>query len=449
MSRNEEKATRLSFSLDRSKARSEPAPLRPSPLTSGLLSPDHRASEKVYIESLGVEEKREAAQKVEPSRQPTIILEPLNPTIFGLQHRKVKKAHRSVEAGDQQTAGSIPSWLKPRPKMESQYALEQHLRSLPDGNDTKGRNGDDNEKQSLSGKEFGLAALRSMGWREGERIGRMRLVATEGLKQRAIVTPIQFVPRPERLGLGADPNVATVVASGLKEPKRPASKPDLVAKPDAAGRTRHFVGIDEVLVTRPSSRKIKAESRVEIAGGVHAGLTGRVARISEDKAEVVLDMTEEPVQATLDQCKLIYPEDSNVAEPILNEEAGEDRGGWMHEGLAVRFKSRVWQGGRFYNKRGIVEHLNHDAQADDVYTAMIVLQSDKRRLLQDVPASALQACPSQVGRPAIVLRGEHAGSPCRLIEKLNNSTWMIQLDESMEVRAVLAIDLGEFTRPVH
>ncbi|GBF88414.1 hypothetical protein Rsub_01126 [Raphidocelis subcapitata] len=112
--------------------------------------------------------------------------------------------------------------------------------------------------------EFAKALLRGMGWRDGEGVGRSK----------AAVEVKQIVPRPERLGLGADP---AALPEHLKKPRvvRMGDKPkqDLVAPLGPDGRRRHRVGLDEALVPReetlPGPRPGK---EMRIAGGRHAGL---------------------------------------------------------------------------------------------------------------------------------------------------------------------------------
>ena len=45
-------------------------------------------------------------------------------------------------------------------------------------------------------EEFGAALLRGMGWIEGQAIG---------TRNKGLPVPIEYVPRPSRLGLGATP----------------------------------------------------------------------------------------------------------------------------------------------------------------------------------------------------------------------------------------------------
>lgn len=93
-------------------------------------------------------------------------------------------------------------------------------------------------------EEFGMAMLRGMGWTEGMGVGR----------NRRKVEPVEYLRRPERLGLGAKPAAPDLDAAKKKVVKM-GDKPavhakDLVLAPDEDGRVRHVRRLDEKLVHR-------------------------------------------------------------------------------------------------------------------------------------------------------------------------------------------------------
>ena len=117
-------------------------------------------------------------------------------------------------------------------------------------------------------EEFGMAMLRGMGWKEGMGVGR----------NRKMVDAIEYLKRPERLGLGAQ---SVGPSSKPKGPRKMGDAPidqqvrreDLVLAPDADGRQRHVRKLDEKLVKRediaPGPRVGKEMVVVE---GRHRGL---------------------------------------------------------------------------------------------------------------------------------------------------------------------------------
>lgn len=144
-------------------------------------------------------------------------------------------------------------------------------------NEKEGRGIDDEDLPDMSSveayeampiEEFGMAMLRGMGWKEGMGVGR----------NRQVVEAIEYLKRPERLGLGAQS------AGPISKPKGPRKmgdapidqqtrREDLVLAPDADGRQRHVRKLDEKLVKRedivPGPRKGK---EMVVSGGRHQGL---------------------------------------------------------------------------------------------------------------------------------------------------------------------------------
>lgn len=133
-------------------------------------------------------------------------------------------------------------------------------------------------------EEFGMAMLRGMGWSEGGGVGRSK----------KDVPAQEYVRRPQRLGLGAQPaalaakDAAAAAAAEAAKPKRPGdySKPkkaapgELVLPPDADGRQRHIKTLDEKLVRRTALAPGPAEGKaMRVVGGRHAGFTCTVQKL--------------------------------------------------------------------------------------------------------------------------------------------------------------------------
>ena len=68
-------------------------------------------------------------------------------------------------------------------------AFKEDMEDLPDQASM-----DDYEDMPI--EDFGKAMLRGMGWEEGKAVGRMH---------KGMVEAVEFIPRPGRLGLGAQP----------------------------------------------------------------------------------------------------------------------------------------------------------------------------------------------------------------------------------------------------
>jgi len=98
-------------------------------------------------------------------------------------------------------------------------------------------------------EEFGAAMLRGMGWEKGKAVGRNRN------KNNAMVEPIEFIPRPSLLGLGAQPVPIDFEEMKKKRKRKTMGKeePPKEYKPHVTsdGKVRHYRTLDE---PRTSSR---------------------------------------------------------------------------------------------------------------------------------------------------------------------------------------------------
>lgn len=129
-------------------------------------------------------------------------------------------------------------------------------------------------------EEFGRAMLRGMGWKEGE-----------GYNGKAAVEPIEYVPRPQLLGLAATP--APEAAPGrerkyIKPGESRDKKKDLVYM-DEQGRQRHVKKVGDRLVERGPTG-LQAGALVAIVSGPHSDLYARVVStggVSSDLRAVV------------------------------------------------------------------------------------------------------------------------------------------------------------------
>lgn len=116
-------------------------------------------------------------------------------------------------------------------------------------------------------EEFGMAMLRGMGWKEGMGVGR----------NRKVVEAIEYLKRPERLGLGAQ---SALPSSKPKGPRKMGDAPidqqtrreDMVLAPDADGRQRHVRKLDEKLFRREDLAPGPRVGKEMVLEGRHRGL---------------------------------------------------------------------------------------------------------------------------------------------------------------------------------
>ncbi|KAI9023311.1 DExH-box splicing factor binding site-domain-containing protein [Hyaloraphidium curvatum] len=133
--------------------------------------------------------------------------------------------------------------------------------------------------------QFGAALLRGMGWKEGQGIGRN--------KKNAMLNPIEFIARPELLGLGAQPADLPAPPTKSKRPPKPGESREPRGKDYAPvelddGRRRHYreIGVDHE-VRALESRAHKEGTTVVATAGQFKGWRGTVLRFRTKGKELV------------------------------------------------------------------------------------------------------------------------------------------------------------------
>ena len=135
--------------------------------------------------------------------------------------------------------------------------------------------------------QFGAAMLRGMGWKEGEAIGG---------KFKGLVEPIEYVPRMNRLGLGAtrDLELKPDYRHRQKQYIKPGEKRKQVsqvsAKVGADGKARNIKRASEQLYEEEVVR-MQRGAYVFITGGAHRGHAGTITRLHNLQADVRLALS--------------------------------------------------------------------------------------------------------------------------------------------------------------
>ncbi|KAL1499716.1 hypothetical protein AB1Y20_012403 [Prymnesium parvum] len=121
---------------------------------------------------------------------------------------------------------------------------------------------------SMPVEEFGKAYLRGYEWVEGQ-----------GINGKGAAEPIEYVPRPQLLGLGAQPKAPEPKTHKkfIKPGESREAKKDLIYV-DEQGRQRHVKKVGEKLVERGPTGMNKG-AVVAITAGVHEGLYARVVSV--------------------------------------------------------------------------------------------------------------------------------------------------------------------------
>ena len=116
--------------------------------------------------------------------------------------------------------------------------------------------------------DFGKAYLRGLGWEEGASVGK---------NDQEVIEPIEYVPRPDKLGLGANPKPQdnrNASKQFIKPGESREAKKDMIYVDDQ-GRQRHVKRVGDKLVERAKTG-FSQGALVAVTDGVHKGLYGRI-----------------------------------------------------------------------------------------------------------------------------------------------------------------------------
>lgn len=405
---------RISLSLDKTKQKQEPVPLRQSRVPIfGSDSSKAKVVAAPTISSVNVHQPTMTFPSVDRrSIIPSITLRPLNPDVYGLQLRVTVEGELVTRplinpVSPCTTLSSISSI-----KMPPEYALKQALDKLTDPMD-----------EDLTVEQFETRL--SVEDCDSSASSASLTCSTLGNSPitSLIAAPIKFISRPERLGLGAESSFSI-------------------------NPTKHYMSIDE----RHVHRQLEGQ-RVRIIQGMHVGLTGVIIRVSNDNQMFVciaLDLNGELMELPLSSLaeeistsiKVSNSNEISVWKPTLFN--------WLpYPGLLVRFIDRNWQSGKYYNKRGIIQDVVNEPLSD-VPLVQITLQSDRRITLNSVPLYVIAPIQASVGRPAMLITPGYQinpGTRVRIIEHIEvqeRCTGFIVADYSMiHIITVRAEDLSE------
>ncbi|EDQ86906.1 uncharacterized protein MONBRDRAFT_27691 [Monosiga brevicollis MX1] len=304
-------------------------------------------------------------------------------------------------------------------------------------------------------EQFGTAMLRGMGWQKGEAIGGTN---------KGLVEPIEFVPRPSGLGLGATRDLS--LKPDHRYQRKAINKPgethrevaQLAGKVDASGKVRHIRGVSETLYEK-EDLTVKRDRRVHIVQGPHRGQVGTITRMYNLMVDVRLASSDTVVACDESAVNVLpraqartvwaaidkgYSPREALARagielpPTSSSKSGRDgsrkndtsprqsseppakasktssrhrssRHTWVVPDIRVRIVSQKYKKGKYYNVKAVVM----DVLARDQITV-----STEGRLLEDLYDSELETIvPRQPKAPVMVLRGEFAGQRARILER--------------------------------
>jgi hypothetical protein len=251
--------------------------------------------------------------------------------------------------------------------------------------------------------EFGAAMLRGMGWKGPEEGGDGKLKSENG--------PIKYIPRPERLGLGASqvqdeselkrrkPIEQSLGLEITKDEEKNLKRLDQKRRPgplELPQKHSNFIDLDKTV-----SKKIKLAAelgtRVIISEGEHSGLKGIVKSESRDKRHWIVELfiNSQSIVIPKHQVKRFDPSKSDYNIKIADHSyADESNILWVCAGLKVKITSKSFMNGRFYNFKGIILDVQNDQ------TCTLKLLESSRDIVQKVPQKCLETCLPRAADPS-------------------------------------------------
>ncbi|XP_028414493.1 G-patch domain and KOW motifs-containing protein-like [Dendronephthya gigantea] len=345
---------------------------------------------------------------------------------------------------------------------------------------------------------FGAAMLRGMGWKKGEAIGGTN---------KGLTVPIEFIPRSQGLGLGAERRHEDGEKKRRRKPGDTKSSEYSGAIIEKNGRVRHFKGLDEKLPEQSDQGKTFSKGGyIVIEYGAHKNLGAKITAVDEDNARLIVRLAMSDVEVTVSQHnvklvdkdeyrqfikgnagiskddkdkhkirkrqrdvderntreysskkhktkhkKLGKESDDSVKKPSQDNHEHEttipvdvmDEHCWMAPLIRVRIISKSFKNGRYYQKKVVIQ--------DVISRNSCVCKTDEGRLIDDVPQTALETViPKIEPRYILFVQGVHQGEIGEIVQtESSKQQAVVQILSDRNIVKSHYDDICEYTAEVH
>ncbi|GBG90266.1 hypothetical protein CBR_g50444 [Chara braunii] len=189
---------------------------------------------------------------------------------YGLE---VRKAKGRVDGNNEESTVAAFHSRYHQQQLDAQ-AMQREIDSLPDVDDTE-------TYETMPIELFGEALLRGMGWEQGKPLGR---------RADSVIEPMEYRPRPDRLGLGAvagrpPQDEATGKKQKTGDRKARGPRADMAPPIGSDGRVQHVRNGGENHTERTRPGGVAIGKTMEIIAGRHSGLRGVVLSIETHPPE--------------------------------------------------------------------------------------------------------------------------------------------------------------------
>eukprot|EP00898_Chlorokybus_atmophyticus_P008753 jgi/Chlat1/887/Chrsp107S01325 len=340
---------------------------------------------------------------------------------------------------------------RPRTRMDELAVLREDLISLPPQADV-------DAYDAMPVEAFGEAMLRGMGWEKGKPVGR---------NSKAVVDPIEYVPREGRLGLGATPKPPEQREKKYIKPgeTRTPQQPKMVMPEGPDGRVRHTKTLDEKLVER-KKEGVHVGKVMLIMDGRHKGMRAKVLSIDmpppdgrSQRATVQLVSSDEKIEVRvkeLGEVSIGGMGNGKTAGSVqlLQDKKSKDRGqvapmedtlvqqpamtAWLTPHVRVRIINKSLSRGKLYLKKGVIV---------DVQTPILctVVLDDGRQVVPDVSQDMLETALPKPGGRVMAVGGSHRGRRGKLMQRDSaNNRAVVQFADDFSMEHVAMDFVAEF-----
>jgi len=235
---------------------------------------------------------------------------------------------------------------------------------------------------------FGEMLLRKLGWKEGHGLGKSN--------KKGLVQPIEFIPRHQRLGLGARAIPTMKIRGGDKGLREGSEKGKL--------NSSNYKYLDEKIKDRT-----KPGTEVVINKGKYEGMYGRVLGYDENSETILcveLLANDQKIKIHKDDVSIPVNEEKKNS-PKEKHKRDKAKLKWVLPGILVRVISKDYAGGKYYNRKLGVEDV------PDKWSFVLVTESGN--FLENLMEDDIETVMPQLMEDVIIVKGKNRGEVGKLL----------------------------------
>ena len=277
------------------------------------------------------------------------------------------------------------------------------------------------------------------------------------------VKVVEFLSRPDRLGLGAQPKLtAEKKPNWIKKPGEEKREKKLLAAAGNVGQVKHTRTLDEKMVEYKGPG-VHVGKKMVVVAGKHEGLKcqvleilprergrseySRVRLLASQKVVEVRSKELEDVSSLNGSNKLSGGEMSKAKSSKGSSSHGHkkhksrsmEQEPWLYSNLRVRVVDKHLKRGKAYLKKAVIVDVLEPGKGE-------LVQDDNGERLSGVHQDCLETVvPKQEGTVLLVVRGKLRGKKCKLLQRSTaQGKATVQFTGDMSVKEMRLDDVCEY-----